>query len=122
MDLFTRGDAIRQTRADSDALYAYFFGHCDLTPAMQNILQDLEKHDISDHMMSTLRKAATHNARTPMLFILIIGLWCGVEIDGCPMRSEKFTAIIDRECIKMITGKYVNINDFVTNVLTEYLI
>jgi hypothetical protein len=122
MDIFSRGDVICQKRADSDLLYAYFFGHCDMAPAMQKILCNLEKHDLSDQMKSTLRKAATHNTRTPMLFVLLFGLWCGVKIEGCPMRSEKFVAVLDRECVKMVTGEYVNINDFVTNVLTEYLI
>ena len=122
MDIFTRSDAISQKRADSDLLYAYFFGHKDMSPAMQKILLELDRHDLSDQMRSTLRKAATHSTRTPMLFVLLIGLWCGVQIEGCPMRSEKFVAVLDRECVKMITGEYVNINDFVTNVLTEYLI
>lgn len=122
MDIFSRGDIIRQKRADSDLMYAYFFGHRDMTPAMQNILQEIEKYNISDSMKSTLRKAATHNTRIPLLFILLFGLWCGVKVDGCPMRSEKFVAVLNRECVKLITGKYVNINDFVTNVLTEYLI
>ena len=122
MDIFSRGDIIRQKRADSDLMYAYFFGHRDMSTVTQHILKEVEKYNLSDSMVSTLRKAATHTTRIPVLFIFLFGLWCGIKVDGCPMRSEKFVAVLNRECIKMITGKYVNINDFVTNLLTEYLI
>jgi hypothetical protein len=122
MDIFSRADALRQKRADSDLIYAYFFGHRDMSPVMQRILVELDNYDLSEHMRSVLRSAATHDTRVPMLFLLIMGMWCGVTVEGCPLRSEKFTAVLDTECVKMVTGKYVNINDFVTNVLTEYLI
>lgn len=122
MDIFSRADAHRQKRADSDLIYAYFFGHRDMSPIMQRILLELENHDLSEHMLSVIKKATTHDTRTPMLFLMIMGMWCGIKVEGCPMRSEKFASVLDTECIKMITGKYVNINDFVTNVLTEYLI
>jgi len=122
MDIFSRADVHRQNRADSDLIYAYFFGHRDMSPVMQRILSELDSYDLSDHMMSIMRRAATHDTRTPMLFLLIMGMWCGVKVEGCPLRSEKFAAVLDNECVKMVTGKYVNINEFINNVLTEYII
>jgi hypothetical protein len=63
MDIFSRADALRQKRADSDLIYAYFFGHRDMSPVMQRILVELDNYDLSEHMRSVLRSAATHDTR-----------------------------------------------------------
>lgn len=122
MDIFSRGDQIRQQRADSDMLYAYFFGHKDMTGIMKEIISNLPPN-IPPKMMSTLRKASTHNTRLPQLFVLLFGLWTDcVKVPNCPMRAEKFMSKLNTECMKMLTGEYVNISDFITNTLTEYII
>jgi hypothetical protein len=122
MDIFSRGDQIRQKRADSDVLYAYLFGHKDMSGIMRKIIRNLPP-DIPPEMMSTLRKASTHSTRLPQLFVLLFGLWTEcVQVPSCPMRGEKFRKQLDIECMKMLTGEYVNISDFITNTLTEYLI
>jgi len=70
-----------------------------------------------------LNKAATHHSRIPVLFVFLFGLWNkSVSVSSCPLRSEKFEATLDKQCIKMVVGEYVNINDFVTDTLTEYII
>jgi|TARA_B110001452_G_scaffold267615_1_gene278487 hypothetical protein len=122
MDIFTRGDQIRQTRADSDMLFAYLFGHKDMSTVMNDIIQNLPPN-IPVDMVATLKKASTHNTRLPQLFVLLFGIWTkSVHVQSCPMRNEKFTKQLDIECMKMLTGEYVNINEFITNTLTEYLI
>lgn len=122
-DIFTKCDIIRQKRADSDPLFAYFFGHRCTDDVMQTIVASLDSFDIPPRMKQTLVRASTDEKRTPMLFVMLFGLWIGaVDIAGCPLRSEKFKEVLERECYKMITGEYVNIHDFVTNTLTEYLI
>ena len=103
-------------------LYAYLFGHRDMSGVMQEIVQTLPA-DIPVYMMSTLRKAAQHNTRLPQLFVLLFGIWTEVvQVRSCPMRGEKFKKQLDIECTKMLTGEYVNISEFITNTLTEYLI
>ena len=122
MDIFSRADRIRQQRADSDTLYAYLFGHNDMTDIMKQIISNLPP-DLPPKMLSTLKRASTHNTRLPQLFVLLFGLWTDcVQVPSCPMRAEKFMSKLDTECIKMLTGEYVNISDFITNTLTEYII
>jgi len=122
MDIFSRADQIRQKTADSDLLYAYLFGHKDLSGVMKEIIQNLPA-DIPVHMLSTLQKAANHHTRLPQIFVLLFGIWTeAVQVQSCPMRSEKFIKQLDIECTKMLTGEYVNISEFITNTLTEYLI
>ena len=121
MDVFSRADRIRQKRADSDMLYAYLFGHKELSGVMSQLLDNVP--EIPVEMRATLQKASTHNTRLPQLFVLLFGLWTDcVQIPMCPMRGERFMQKLDRECMKMLTGSYVNINDFITNTLTEYII
>tara|TARA_B110000261_G_scaffold164352_1_gene213507 strand:- start:3208 stop:3486 length:279 start_codon:yes stop_codon:yes gene_type:complete len=74
-------------------------------------------------MRATIEKASTHTTRLPQLFVLLFGIWTNcIQIPMCPMRGERFMQKLDKECMKMLTGSYVNINDFITNTLTEYII
>ena len=123
MDIFSQCDSIRQSRSDSDELYGYLFGQRDMTDVMATIVADLANYNLSDRMIATLNKAATHHSRIPVLFVFLFGLWNkSVSVSSCPLRSEKFEATLDKQCIKMVVGEYVNINDFVTDTLTEYII
>jgi len=123
MDIFSQCDSIRQLRSDSDELYGYLFGQRDMTDVMATIVADLANYNLSDRMIATLTKAATHHSRIPVLFVFLFGLWNkSVSVSSCPLRSEKFEATLDKQCIKMVVGEYVNINDFVTDTLTEYII
>jgi len=122
MTTFERSDIFLQTAADSDAAYAYFLGHRVLDDVMVAVQESLLQYKLTTDMRATLNKAC-NGERIPKLFMLLVAFWLGdVQITGNPRRMEKFPALLNSECDKMLHGQYVNIHDFVNNTITLYII
>jgi len=122
MSTFERSDQFLQSTADSDAVYAYFLGHRVMDDVMLEIQQSLTKYKLTASMHDTLNKACIGD-RMSKLFMLLFAMWLGdIQISGNPRRYEKFPALLNEECTKMLRGKYVNIHDFINNTITLYII
>jgi hypothetical protein len=122
MSTFERSDQFLQKTADNDAVYAYLLGHRVMDDVMLEIQQSLTKYKLTASMHDTLNKACIGD-RMSKLFMLLFAMWLGdVQISGNPRRCEKFPALLNEECTKMLRGKYVNIHDFINNTITLYII
>ena len=122
MSIFERSDLFLQQTADNDPAYAYFLGHRVMDNVMSELQQSLTKYKLTASMRTTLNKACTGN-RMSKLCMLLFAIWLeDVTVSGNPRRFEKFPALLNNECNKMLHGKYVNIHDFVNNTITLYII
>lgn len=122
MSIFLRYDQINQKKADTDILFAYLLGHRVLDAVMEEIVESLAKYNFNSSIQKTLTEACRGD-RLTKLCMLLVALWMGdVQLESNPIRGEKFQEVLNVECNKMINGHHVNIHEFVSQAIIEYLI
>ena len=119
--LFQRYAEIMQRQSDADEIMAYFFNHRVMDAVMAEIVRQVNLLPLSDQEKVTLCRAAG-GTQFEKKCLLLFAMWLKlVNIEGNPMRAEKYHAVLHTQCLKMIHGKYVNMCTFVTDTITEYV-
>lgn len=117
-----RYDQINQKKADTDILFAYLLGHRVLDTVMSEVADSLTKYQFNSSIHRTLTDACQGD-RLSKLCMLLVALWMqDITVESNPIRGDKFQEVLNVECEKMINGQYVNIHEFVSQTIVEYLI
>ena len=123
---FDRKHNLEQREAQEDELYGIFFGYMDLTPVVERVCNHLMAQNIEERYKVIIEKVRTNNDRIPKLAIILFAIWLCPELNlgekAQPRRFEPFKLGIQNICMSILKGKFLSVQEFVTNAITDYIV
>ena len=123
---FDAKELLEQREADEDELYAIFFGYKDIDPIVQKVCNHLQQQNIEERYKKIIENVRTKHDRVPKLALLIFAVWLCPSLElgknAQPRRFEPFVNSIQYMCMDILKGKFLSVQDFVTNAITDYIV
>ena len=123
---FDNKHELEQREAQEDELYGIFFGYNDASPLVEKICNHLLQQPLEERYKKIIETVRTRNDRIPKLAIILFAIWLCPELEigknAQPRRFEPFQQGIQSICMNILKGKFLSVQEFVTNALTDYVV
>ena len=122
---FNRKHDLKNAKPQEDEIYGIFMGYNNLDPLVEKICN----HFAEQPLETTLQKShsiCSYNAligfQNSQSFLFAIWLCPELELgkEAQPRRFEPFQAGIQNICMDILKGKFLSVQEFVTNAVTDY--
>ena len=123
---FDAKQLLEQREAEEDELYAIFFGYKDIQPCVEKVCTHLLQHNIEERYRKIIDNVRTKHDRMPKLALILFAIWLCPSLklgeNAQPRRFEPFQLGIQGICMNILKGKFLSLQDFVTNAITDYIV
>lgn len=123
---FDQKHALEEREAQEDELYGIFMGYNNLDPLVEKICNHFDEQPLEPRYKKVIQKVRETQQRIPKLAIIIFAIWLCPELEigknAQPRRFEPFIGGIQQICMDILKGKFLSVQEFVTNAITDYLV
>jgi 3-methyladenine DNA glycosylase/8-oxoguanine DNA glycosylase len=123
---FDQKHELEEREAQEDELYAIFMGYTNADPIVEHICTHLEQQPLEQRYKNVIQKVRQTQKRIPKLAIILFAIWLCPELkigkSAQPRRFEPFEAGIQAICMNILKGKFLSLQEFVTNAVTDYIV
>ena len=123
---FDQKHLLEEREAQEDELYGVFMGFNNLDPLVEKICNHFDEQPLEPRYKKIIQQVRETQHRIPKLAIIIFAIWLCPELEigknAQPRRFEPFEAGIQQICMGILKGKFLSVQDFVTNAITDYLV
>ena len=123
---FDQKHEMEEREAQEDELYGMFMGYNDLDPLVEKICIYFEEQPLEPRYKKIIQQVRETQHRMPKLALILFAIWLCPELEigkaAQPRRFEPFEAGIQTICMNILKGKFLSIQEFVTNSITDYLV
>ena len=123
---FDKKHEIEEREATEDDLYGIFMGYNNIDPIVEKVCIHLAEQPLEPRYKKVIENVRTTTRRIPKLAIIIFGIWLCPELkigqNAHPRRFEPFQAGIQNICMDILKGKFLSVQEFVTNAVTDYIV
>ena len=123
---FNRKHELEEREAQEDEIYGMFMGYNDLDAVLDKICNHFAKEPLEPRYKKVIENVRTTSHRIPKLAIILFAIWLCPELDlgknAQPRRFEPFEQGIQAICMNILKGKFLSVQEFVTNAITDYLV
>lgn len=123
---FNKKHELEEREAAEDELYGIFMGYNCIDPLVEKICNHFEEQPLEPRYKKVIQSVRTTTRRIPKLAIILFAIWLCPELElgkeAQPRRFEPFQAGIQNICMDILKGKFLSVQEFVTNAVTDYII
>lgn len=123
---FDQKHELEEREAQEDELYGMFMGYSNLDVLVEKICNHFEQQPLEQRYKKVIKKVRETQHRIPKLAIILFAIWLCPELEigkkAQPRRFEPFEAGIQAICMNILKGKFLSVQEFVTNAITDYLV
>lgn len=123
---FNRKHELEEREAQEDDIYGIFMGYNNLDPLVEKICNHFAEQPMETRYKKVIETVRTSTHRIPKLAIILFAIWLCPELEigknAHPRRFEPFEAGIQSICMNILKGKFLSVQEFVTNAITDYLV
>lgn len=123
---FAQKHELEELEAQEDELYGVFMGYSDVDPLVEKVCNYFEQQPLEQRYKKVIQEVRTTQHRVPKLALILFGIWLCPELEigkqANPRRFEPFEANIQSICMNILKGKFLSLQEFVTNALTDYIV
>lgn len=123
---FDQKHELEEREADEDELYGIFMGYNSVDPLVEKVCDHFAAQPLEPRYKKVIEKVRTTTHRIPKLAIVLFAIWLCPELElgknAQPRRFEPFEVGIQGICMNILKGKFLSVQEFVTNSITDYLV
>jgi len=123
---FDRKHDLEERESEEDEIYGIFMGYKNVDPLVEQICDHFAQQPLEPRYKKVIEKVRTTTSRIPKLAIILFGIWLCPELElgknAQPRRFEPFEAGIQVICMNILKGKFLSVQEFVVNAVTDYLV
>jgi len=123
---FNRKHDLEEREAEEDELYGIFMGYKNIDPLVERICNHFSEQALEPRYKKVIENVRNSTHRIPKIAIIIFAIWLCPELElgknAQPRRFEPFEQGIQGICMDILKGKFLSVQEFVTNAVTDYLV
>ena len=123
---FDQKHALEEREAQEDELYAIFMGYNNVDPLVEKICNHFDEQPLELRYKKIIQQVRETQHRIPKLAMIIFAIWLCPELElgknAQPRRFEPFEGGIQQICMDILKGKFLSVQECVTNAITDYLV
>ena len=126
--IYDRKMAMDQRETDEDPLYALFMRPEQMNTVIERVTDAVRlKVRLKERFLNILTYVNDTTNRIPKLAFILYTLWLFPELypeleASQPRRSEPFMKYLERACLEMLQGRSTNLQAWVGNTITDYIV
>ena len=123
---FDKKHELEEREAAEDDLYGIFMGYNNIEPMVEKVCNHFAEQPLEPRYKKIIESVRTTTRRIPKLAIIIFAIWLCPELElgknAQPRRFEPFETGIQNICMDILKGKFLSVQEFVTNAVTDYIV
>ena len=123
---FDRKHDLEEREAEEDELYGIFMGYNNIDSLVETVCNHFSQQPLEPRYKKIIETVRTTTHRIPKLAIILFAIWLCPELEigknAQPRRFEPFEAGIQNICMDILKGKFLSVQEFVTNAITDYIV
>ena len=123
---FDQKTKLEEREAQEDELYGIFMGYTNLDELVEKICTHFDQQPLEQRYKRVIQNVRDTQHRIPKLAVILFAIWLCPELEigktAQPRRFEPFQAGIQAICMDILKGKFLSVQEFVTNAVTDYIV
>jgi len=123
---FDKKHELEEREAQEDEIYGIFMGYRNPDELVEKVCNHFEQQQLEPRYKKVIQKVRTTTHRIPKLAVILFAIWLCPELEigktAQPRRFEPFEAGIQAICMNILKGKFLSVQEFVINAVTDYLV
>lgn len=123
---FDQKHELEEREAQEDELYGIFMGYNNLEQLVEKVCNHFEQQPLEPRYKKVIQQVRETQHRIPKLALILFAIWLCPDLEigknSAPRRFEPFEAGIQGICMDILKGRFLSVQEFVTNAVTDYLV